>query len=400
MQQPTLFEVIIEKYANCEEMSNDSLYEQVPNGLVSATNVSPYNLYKRKIRWQQQTMKQLGLLERVVDKRGTWKLTESGRSKAASLHKVENNFKIVAFSTELGLAIWADSTTLYSSLDVPITLCLSSPPYPLNTSKAYGNVTQQEYVDWICAAIEPIVKNLRDGGSIVLNLGNEIFLKQSPARSTYRERMVIAFEDKLGLYKMDEIPWVNKSKPPGPTYWASITRQQLNCAWEPIYWFTNNPIKCMANNNRVLQPHSQQHMTYLQNRLKQPEYRVNSDGAHIVRDTSYRNITEGKIPKNIFERGHKCKDQESYKKYCKLLGIPHHGASFPLDLAKFFVSFLTNELDLVVDLFGGSLTVGKAAEDLNRRWVCSDNIWEYLRGAFGRFKDADLNQDFEQIKYI
>jgi DNA modification methylase len=396
-KQLSLFDHIGLSYLNKIELSNSELYELIPDKVVQLKSNTKYNEFKRKIRWQQQTMKQLGLLERVEDKKATWRLTEQGKSKLGVLHQISSDYKMIAFSTKLGLAIWADSTTLYSNLDIPITLCLSSPPYPLNATKAYGNVTQKEYVDWICKAIEPIIKNLRDGGSIVLNLGNDVFIQKSPARSTYRERMIIAFEDNLGLYKMDEIPWINKSKPPGPTYWASITRQQLNCAWEPIYWFTNNPIKCLSNNNRVLQPHSEQHLKYLQNKHLINEYRINSDGAHIVRNTSYNNITKGKIPKNIFERGHKCKDQDEYKKYCKEINIPYHGASFPLDLAKFFISFLSDEEDLIVDPFGGSLTVAKGAEELNRRWLSSDNIWQYLRGAFGRFKTAEINPNFEGL---
>ena len=191
---------------------------------------------------------------------------------------------------------------------------------------------------------------------------------------------------------MDEIPWVNTSKPPGPLIWASITRQQLNNAWEPIYWFTNDPKKCISNNNRVLETHSIKHLEWLKKGgAVNEKLRINSDGAHKVSSNSYNRITEGKIPKNVFMRGHRCMDQNEYKQNCVELNIPKHGATFPLDLATFFIKFLSDYEDLVVDPFGGSLTVAKAAELLERRWLTTDKIWEYIRGGMTRFNNLDIN---------
>lgn len=78
----------------------------------------------------------------------------------------------------------------------------------------------------------------------------------SPARSTFRERLVIALCDELALFKWDEFIWHNPSKAPGPIQWASRTQQQLNVAWEPVYIFTNDPHRCVASNRRVLQTHT------------------------------------------------------------------------------------------------------------------------------------------------
>ena len=68
------------------------------------------------------------------------------------------------------------------------------------------------------------------------------------------------------------------------------------------------------------------------------------------------------------------------------------------------MSFLTpdplEEEALVVDPFGGSLTVPLAAELLGRLWVSCDLVWEYLRGAALRFCDHDLviNPNFDSAK--
>ena len=109
--QLSLFEHIGLSYLDKTELSNSELYELIPENLIQTKANSKYNEFKRKIRWQQQTMKQLGLLEHVEDKKATWRLTEQGKSKLTPLHQVSNTYKMIAFSTDLGVAIWADITT-------------------------------------------------------------------------------------------------------------------------------------------------------------------------------------------------------------------------------------------------------------------------------------------------
>ncbi|NMS37193.1 DNA methyltransferase, partial [Vibrio parahaemolyticus] len=63
----------------------------------------------------------------------------------------------------------------------------------------------------------------------------------------------------------------------------------------------------------------------------------------------------------------------------KELGLPPHPAMFPTDIPSFAIEFLTNEDELVVDLFSGSNKTGLAAERAGRRWVACDLILEYVR---------------------
>jgi site-specific DNA-methyltransferase (cytosine-N4-specific) len=57
----------------------------------------------------------------------------------------------------------------------------------------------------------------------------------------------------------------------------------------------------------------------------------------------------------------------------------------PIALADFFINFLTDPKDIVLDPFGGSCTTGKSAELLKRKWICIEQNKEYLVGARGRF---------------
>jgi site-specific DNA-methyltransferase (cytosine-N4-specific) len=56
------------------------------------------------------------------------------------------------------------------------------------------------------------------------------------------------------------------------------------------------------------------------------------------------------------------------------------------ELARFFVEFLTDRGDLVLDPFAGSNTTGAVAEKLGRRWIGIEANADYARGSVGRFE--------------
>jgi len=357
----------------------EKLDTRVPIGHAGALR-SPL---KRKIRWYQQTLKSLGVIERVPGERGIWRLTEKA---GKDLHKAAAGVKLVAFSTDLGIAVWGRCQDVFRGLGEPIALCVTSPPYPLRQARAYGNPDEARYVDFICEALEPIVRNLIPGGSIVLNISNDIFEPKSPARSLYVERLILALHDRLGLALMDRMPWVNLSKPPGPTYWSCVNRVQLTTAYEPVFWFTNDPACVRSDNRRVLEPHTDRHRRLMQAGGAQ-RAATYGDGAYKIRPDSYGRITEGKIPRNVIQRGHSCNDTKAYRDHAAALGLPAHGAMQPSSIPDFFIRFLTEPDDLVVDTFGGTIRTGLTAERLGRRWMVTEWILEYLRGAAELFRD-------------
>jgi DNA modification methylase len=403
-QQIDLFDVEAAYTQRKGSMSNNALYKvlsqrcQIPldsfeqTSLIGKDNIAASPL-KRQVRWFQQTLKHAGILEKS-DQRGYWQLRSS---KKIELHENIGKVSLIAFSTNLGVAIWGRCEQTFRGVNAPITLCITSPPYPLKNPRAYGNPQEKDYVDFICRSLEPIVELLTFDGSICLNLSNDIFAHKSPSRSLYKERLIIALHERLGLHKMDEIIWMNPCKPPGPIQWASKTRQQLNVAWEPILWLSPDPINCKSNNNRVLEPHSEAHLRFL-NR----DHRTSatySDGAYKRREASFQPTT-GKIPRNIIKLPHNCVDQSRYKRIAKENGLPAHGAPYPVALAKFFIEFMTEPDDLVVDQFGGSITSGVAAEQLGRRWMVAENMLEYLIGGSYRFDNSagfQVNKKLLQI---
>lgn len=362
-------------------LPQDALSRRAPVG----RSQQRHSLAKRTVRWHQQTLKAMGVLERA-DERGVWRLANRTNK---GLHEAAPGVKLVAFSTRLGVAVWGACEGVLAELDEPITLCVTSPPYLLANPRAYGGpATERDYIDFLCQALEPVVAHLARGGSICLNLPNDSFQPGSPARSMYLERLMLTLHDRFGLQLMDRLVWSNPSRPPGPYQWASRTRQQLNSGYEFIYWLTNDPACVPADNRRVLEAHTRQHQALMAAGGEQREA-VYGDGAYRLRRGAYGQVTPGKIPRNILTRGHRCADTQAYRADAQALGLPTHGATQPISIPDFLVRFLSREGDLVVDPFGGTVKTGMAAERQQRRWIVVERMLDYLRASAERFRGCE-----------
>jgi DNA modification methylase len=392
--QMDLFAPLLKTYAAADSLSNADLLSRL-----SATQGLPADHWsqrmpigksgelhspaRRHIRWYQQTLKSLGLIERVPDQRGVWQATAKLRS-AKELTIALPHLAMLGFSTRLGVALWADCASVFTRIDEPIHLCLTSPPYPLARARAYGGPAQSEYTEFICRLLEPIVKHMVPGGSLALNISNDCFLAGSPARSLYREYLSIALFERLGLFKMDTLIWHDPTKAPGPVAWASKERSQLNVAFEPVLWFTTDPTRVRSDNRRVLQPHTiaQQKLIARGGETRTASY---GDGANRMNPGAFANPTLGKIPRNVLQFAHKCPSQAALRKELKSRGLPMHGATMPLALASFLVQFLSEKEDLVVDPCGGWNTTALAAQNNDRRWLTTEKMLEYVQGGQFRF---------------
>ena len=89
-------------------------------------------------------------------------------------------------------------------------------------------------------------------------------------------------------------------------------------------------------------------------------------------------------PTNFLEFSN-TKSRDEYQQYCQNHGLSPHPARMPIGLPEFFIKFLTEPNDLVLDPFAGSNTTGAAAERLGRRWLSIELQAEYVAGSRGRF---------------
>lgn len=100
--------------------------------------------------------------------------------------------------------------------------------------------------------------------------------------------------------------------------------------------------------------------------------------------SSFGKDNGGAIPSNLLQIPNS-EASSKYLKLCKEMGIKAHPARFPAKLPEFFIRFLTEPNDLVVDIFAGSNTTGYVAEKENRRWLAFEQLPEYLNASIFRF---------------
>lgn len=140
------------------------------------------------------------------------------------------------------------------------------------------------------------MRNLVRGGSICLNVSNDIFMPGSPARSLLPGALdPAALHDRMGLHKVNELIWHNPSKPPGPVQYASIQRVQLNVAWEPIYWLTNDPRALRSDDRRVLQERARRRLRLIRQGGEQREAEYSDGASHPPRSGSATRPQDGSL---------------------------------------------------------------------------------------------------------
>jgi site-specific DNA-methyltransferase (cytosine-N4-specific) len=284
----------------------------------------------------------------------------------------------VLYTTKLGKAFVGDALQVMTELeDKSINLILTSPPYALHFKKEYGNVDQADYVRWFLPFAGEFKRLLKDDGSLVIDIGGA-WTPGRPTRSLYHFELLIALCRSLGFFLAQEFYWYNPGKLPSPAEWVNVRKIRVKDAVNCVWWLSKTP-NPKANNQRVLQEYSPD-MKRLLDRGYRPKVRPSG---HII--TKKFKDNGGSIPSNIFICGNNDANGH-YMERCNARGIKPHPARFPVQLPIFFLRFLTDAGDLVLDPFAGSNTTGQACEEEARNWIAIERKREYLVGSQIRFE--------------
>ncbi len=259
-----------------------------------------------------------------------------------------------------------------------VSLVLTSPPFALRRRKAYGNVEASEYVEWFWPFAVEIHRVLTDEGSFVFELGGA-WNRGSGTRSLYQYELILRLCKMFHLAQ--EFYWYNPSKMPTPAEWVTIRRTRVKDAVTPLWWLSKSDTP-NADNRRVLRPYSRSMRRLLRDGYQTAKRPSQHDiGPHFRRDNG------GAIPPNILQVPN-TRSSDEYFRRCRAAGLPIHPARFPAPVPEFFVRFLTEPGDLVVDPFAGSNTTGQVAEQLERHWLSIEINAEYVAGSQLRFGDS------------
>lgn len=292
------------------------------------------------------------------------------------------------YKTDFGALFCADSLEFMACLpDNSVDLVVTSPPYALHFKKEYGNVNQKDYVTWLLPFAKEIKRIIKPTGSFVLNLGGA-WQPGSPTRSLYHYRTLLALVDDIGFELAQEFFWFNPAKMPAPAEWVNVRRIRVKDSVEYIFWLVKDPM-AKADNRSVLQPYSKDMKRLIKRGVKQT---VRPSG-HVINDT-FASDKGGSIPSNLIQCGNN-ESNSSYIKNSKQAGNKVHPARFPAELPRFFIEFLTNPGDSVLDPFAGSNTTGYVAECLRRKWTGIEIRSDYAAGSRLRFEGS---QESESVK--
>jgi site-specific DNA-methyltransferase (cytosine-N4-specific) len=336
-----------------------------------------YNSFEREVRWAQQRAKLQGLL-RPADA-GVWALTEKGSS---ALTKATPGLVVTIFMTDKGAALWGHCEDAVGLLDDnSLALVFSSPPYPLLRKKEYGNLDEREYLDWMVRLAETWMPKLTKDGSVVINLG-DAWRRGEPTLSLYQERLLIRFEDELGLKLCQRFAWQNPARLPNPAEWVTVRRVRVKPSLENIFWLSASDSP-YADNRQILVPYSDSMKAVLKRGGQQAASRP---AGYKMSDGAFGNDNGGAIPGNLIVAAN-TESNSDYIRSAKAAGLPVHPARFPAALPEMFIKFLTRPKDLVFEPCGGSLTTAPVAEALDRRWVASECMLEYVIGGQHRFSN-------------
>lgn len=318
------------------------------------------------------------------------------------------------YSSKLGRLIHGNSIDLLNGelkndLSGKINLIITSPPFPLNNKKQYGNKKGEEYLKWFIE-LAPVFSNLlADNGSLVIEIGNA-WESERPVQSLLHLECLFGLvkHPNANLRLIQEFICYNPSKLPSPAQWVTVNRLRTVDSYTHVWWLAKNDFP-KADNSKVLRPYSKSMLKLLKNQKYNAGKRPSE---HNISEAGFLKNHGGSIAHNFFEMEQLDNEREVrlphsvlsfsntnsndyFLTQCRSKKITPHPARMSGGLVNFFIDFLTDEGDLILDPFAGSNTTGYCAEKLKRKWVSFEIEQEYINQAKIRFDNPEIDSPLE-----
>lgn len=292
------------------------------------------------------------------------------------------------------------------SLRGKVNLILTSPPFPLNQKKKYGNLTGDKYRDWFVSLAPLFSQLLHPSGSIVIELGNA-WEKGRPVQSLLHLESLLGFikNDQADLRLCQQFVCYNPARLPSPAAWVTVERIRTVDSFTHVWWMakTDTP---KADNRKVLRPYSKSMEVLLrrgsynagkrpsQHNVSEASFLTDHGGSIMPNVLELEPIEEDRdprLPKNLMSISN-TRSSDFFMNACRDKGYTPHPARMQYELVDFFIRFLTDKKDIILDPFAGSNTTGFCAERLGRRWYAIEAMDEYVTQSRLRFDDPVLQK--------
>lgn len=279
--------------------------------------------------------------------------------------------------------------------DNSVDLIITSPPYAdiVNYGKNISIKKPDEYVDWIIPLFKDIYRVLKPNGSFILNINDNC---SNGVRNTFIYDLISRNnkETKLKLY--DTYIWHKRNGIPNGS------KKRFRNTTEFIFHFVKNQKELKFYMDRaLLEPNE----TYVK-RMERP---VNDFGKVIDGERKYRKAKIRRTNKQVDKEGISC-DKFVYRNVPELVRPDNvfrfstagaardnhikHPAPFHKELPTYFINLLTDEGDIVLDVFAGIGTTGLACKELNRTFIGYELNPKYCEFGNKRISGEQLDTHF------
>ena len=272
--------------------------------------------------------------------------------------------------THLGDAIQLAKKLPENSVDLIVT----SPPYADVVS--YGEnvkvLSPQEYINWFLPLFHESKRFLKESGSFVLNIND---------RATNGERNIYVFElvtrivKETGLKLFDRYIWFKKSALP------MTGEKRLNDRIEYIFHFVKDSKKFKTNTDKVRVPYKEVSLKRFKNKVHGNDIVLSNGVTKLSQRGSSKAHPLGTKPITVFR----------FDTGSALRGL-QHPAPFHPQLPEFFIKWLTDENDLVLDPFMGGGTTALSSLKLNRKYIGFEINPEYIKMTEERLRRSFPNK--------
>jgi len=303
------------------------------------------------------------------------------------------------YKTKLGRMYCGNAEELLATYPITryhgkVQMVFTSPPFPLNRKKKYGNLQGEQYIRWLASFAPLLAEYLTDDGSMVIELGNA-WEAGHPTMSTLPMEALLAFKQEGDLKLCQEFICFNPARLPTPAQWVTVERIRVKDAFTRVWWMSRAD-KPKADNRRILTEYSES----MRKLLERGTYNAGPrPSEHHIGERSFLKDHGGSIPPNVLTPPLRemvpdllellpianTRADDPYQTYCRKHGIEPHPARMPKKLAEFFVRFLTDRGDSVLDPFAGSNTTGLVAEQTGRKWISLEVSRDYASASRMRF---------------
>lgn len=304
------------------------------------------------------------------------------------LKNVNLHHENTAYSTPTGAMYCCDSLDMLRKMPSnSVDLVMTSPPFALTRKKEYGNEPVERYLEWFMPFCLEIKRVLKSDGSFVLDIGGA-WRPGVPVRSVYHFELGVKLAREFFLAQ--EFYWYNPARLPTPAEWVTVRRVRVKDAVNMVWWFSKTEWP-KADNKSVLQPYSESMKQLIKNGYKAKK----RPSGHDI-STKFQKDNGGSIPSNLIQIAN-TESNSAYLRECKKREIKPHPARYPESLVEFFLNFLTDEDDLIVDPFAGSNVTGSVSEIHGRRWLGFELEPRYVEGSRIRFETSSPLSQEEKI---